>query len=198
MRTTLCAVAVATLLLVACGSGDDDSNASGSDATVAATDAATDSTAPAAATDAVADSIEPPATSGDSGSDGSGDVGSGSSGATATLQLANGESYEFSILCMLEPQIAAGSEILFTAVSYDDPGVDVTQFGDEGAVTGLAVITVYDGDYEALWEAATFYEAFGGLIELTLDGSTIVGSGSFYAAADPAAEPVQGELQAKC
>jgi hypothetical protein len=99
---------------------------------------------------------------------------------------------------MLEPQTSAGSEILFTAVSYDDPGLDVTQFGDEGTVTDLAVITVYDGDYETLWEAGSFYEAFGGTIDLSLDGSTILGSGSFYPAADPAAEPVQGELRADC
>ena len=44
----------------------------------------------------------------------------------------NGETIEFSsVLCTLEPQMAAGSEILFTAVSYGDPGLDITQFGDD-------------------------------------------------------------------
>jgi hypothetical protein len=99
---------------------------------------------------------------------------------------------------MLEPQTAAGSEILFNAVSYDDPGLDVTQFGDEGTVTGVAFVSVYDGNYETLWDASTFYDAFGGTSELSLDGSTILGSGAFHAAADPATEPVQGELQANC
>ena len=194
MRTSLLyGVAVATLLLAACGSDDGDSGASSSDTAAVATDEVPQST------DAGAGSADtaPPATDAevDDGVDGGG---SNSSGATATLELASGESYEFSILCALEPQMAAGSEILFTAVSYDDPALDITQFGDEGTVTELAVITVYDGDYETLWEAGSIYEAFGGSLELSLDGSTIVGSGSFYAAADPAAVPVQGELQANC
>jgi hypothetical protein len=195
MRTSLiCAVASTTLLLVACGSDDGDSGASGSDAAAATTDEVPQST------DAEVDSgnTEPAPAAVDSAGEGSDEGGSNSSGATATLRLANGESYEFSILCALEPQTAAGSEILFTAVSYDDPGLDITQFGDEGAVTDLAVITVYDGDYETLWEAGTVYEAFGGSIELSVDGATIVGTGSFYPAADPAAEPVEGDLQANC
>ena len=195
MRISLLyAVAAATLLLAACGSDDGDAGASSSDTAAVATDEAVQSTDAGAAS---ADTAPVPATDAevDDGVDGGG---SNSSGATATLELASGESYEFSILCALEPQMAAGSEILFTAVSYDDPALDITQFGDEGTVTELAVITVYDGDYETLWEAGSIYEAFGGSLELSLDGSTIVGSGSFYAAADPAAVPVQGELQANC
>ena len=74
----------------------------------------------------------------------------------------------------------------------------MTQFGDEGTVTDLAVVTVYDGDFETLWEAGSLFEAFGGGLELRLDGSTIIGVGEFYPAGDPASEPVQGELQANC
>ena len=125
---------------------------------------------------------------------------SGGGSGTASLTLDNGETFEFGILCTLEPQIAAGSEILFTAVSYDDPGLDITQFGDEGPVTGAASISVYDGNYETLWEASSFYEAFGGTIELSVDGSTINGSGDFFAAGDPVAnpEPVPGTVEARC
>lgn len=195
MRTSLiCAVASTTLLLVACGSDDGDSGASGSDAAATATDEVPQSTD----AEAGSENTEPAPTAVDSAGEGSDEGGSNSSGTTATLRLANGESYEFSILCTLEPQMAAGSEILFTAVSYDDPGLDITQFGDEGTVTDLAVITVYDGDFETLWEAGSIYEAFGGSLDLSVDGATIVGSGSFYAAGDPAAVPVQGDLQANC
>ncbi len=63
-------------------------------------------------------------------------------------------------------------------MSYDDPALDITQLGDEGTVTDLAVITVYGGDYETLWEAGSTNEGFGGSLDLSLDGSTIVGSGS--------------------
>jgi hypothetical protein len=41
--------------------------------------------------------------------------------------------------------MAAGSEILFTATSYGDPGLDITQFGDKVTITGVASISVYDG-----------------------------------------------------
>lgn len=121
-----------------------------------------------------------------------------SGGNGAVLTLANGETFEFSILCTLEPQMAAGSEILFTAVSYDTPSLDITQFGDDGTITDTATISVYDENYETLWEAGSFYEAVGGTIELSLDGSTISGSGSFYPGGDIAAAPVDGEVVAEC
>lgn len=117
---------------------------------------------------------------------------------SATLTLDNGESYEFSVLCSLEPQIAAGSEILFTATSYDDIGLDITQFGNEGPVTDTASISVYDDSYNTLWEASSMFEAFGGSIALSLDGSTINGTGSFFPAGDIAAAPVDGTVVANC
>jgi hypothetical protein len=116
----------------------------------------------------------------------------------ATLSLDNGESFEFSVLCSLEPQIAAGSEILFTATSFDDPTLDITQFGDEGPVVDLATISVYDASFETLWEANSLFEAFGGGAELTLDGSTINGTGSFFPAGDIEGTAVAGTVVANC
>jgi hypothetical protein len=127
---------------------------------------------------------------------------SGGGSGTATLTLDNGETFEFGILCTLEPQEAAGSEILFTAVSYDDPGLDITQFGAEGSgtVTDIASVSVYDGDFNVLWEANNGYEPFGGTVELSLDGSTINGVGEFFAGGDPIAnpDPVPGTVEARC
>ena len=118
------------------------------------------------------------------------------SGGTATLTLANGETLEFaSVLCALEPQTAAGSEILFTATSYEDPGLDITQFGDDGTITGVASISVYNGAYDTLWEANSM---FGTPVELALDGTTITGTGSFLEAGDPSNPPVEGEIIANC
>ncbi len=112
------------------------------------------------------------------------------------MTLANGETFEFpTVLCALEPQTAAGSEILFTATSYDDPGLDITQFGDEGTITGVASISVYDGDFETLWEANSM---FGSPVELTLDGSTIRATGSFLPGPDLMGESVEGEVVANC
>ena len=127
---------------------------------------------------------------------------SGGGSGTATLSLDNGETFEFGVLCSLEPQEAAGSEILFTATSYDDPGLDITQFGAEGSgtVTDVATVSVYDGSYNTLWEASTFNEPFGGSLELSLDGTTINGTGTFFAGGDPVANPegVNGTVEARC
>ena len=194
MRSRLIPVLVALAALTAACGSDDDSGSGG---------AATDESV-----DAAADTAVQPDDA-DAGSDNDNDGGGSSEdadapapppgGGSAVLTLDNGETYEFSVLCTLEPQMAAGSEILFTAVSYDDPGLDITQFGDEGTITGTGSVSVYDSDFETLWEASTFFEAFGGGLELTLDGSTIRGSGTFYPDADPAAgEGVPGEIVANC
>lgn len=193
-RTTVLFAVGALCLLPACG-GDDDSEPA-DDAPAEADEPSGDESATeepadgdAAAEDAPAD--EPPA------DQSSGDQASGG-GATATLTLDNGETYEFGILCALEPQMAAGSEILFTVVSYDDPGLDITQFGNDGTITEMATVSVYDGNFETLWEAGSLYEAFGGTLELTLDGSTVRGEGGFFPNADIAAEPVGGVVEARC
>ena len=175
-------LAAGLLALTACG-GDDDSSSDDADAAEPAAEPAEEPAEEPAAEPAEEPAAEP-----------SGGTGQGA----ATLTLENGESYEFSILCALEPQMAAGSEILFTVVSYDDIGLDITQFGNEGTVTELASISVYDASFESIWEAASLFEAFGGTIELSLDGSTVNGSGSFYPGGDPTATPVDGQVVANC
>ncbi len=152
----LCPLLVA---VAACGSDGDSSDEASNDAAEATApepaDGSDDTTSDPAgesddATSEPADeSVAPPA----------------AGGGGATLTLANGETFEFAtVLCSLEPQTAAGSEILFTATSYDDPGLDITQFGDEGTITGVASISVYDGNFETLWEANSM---FGSPVELT-------------------------------
>lgn len=219
MRTRLVPALVATtLLLAACGSDDSSGDSDPpADATGEAADepadgatdessnddgstddtASDDGSADDPADDAADSEDSEPASDSDAESDGDGGGGSGN----ATLTLASGETYEFSVLCSLEPQMAAGSEILFTAVSYDDPSLDITQFGDEGTVTGTASVSVYDGEtYDSLWGASSSYEAFGGSLELTLEGSTIRGVGTFFEADDPTVSPegVEGEVVANC
>jgi hypothetical protein len=190
MKRTRVLASLLVLVAAACGSDGDSSSDT--------------------AEDAEAGVETPESTSGDGSGDAS-DEGSGdasddgaaegspdapSAGGGATLTLANGETFEFAnVLCTLEPQISAGSEILFTAVSYDDPGLDITQFGEEAAVPGLASISVYDGAFETLWEANT---ALGAGVELTLDGSTIRGTGSFYEGEDFGGDTVEGEVVANC
>ena len=186
------------VLAAACGSDGDST----SDATAVAEPVA------APATDPVTEELD---TTSDEASDDATDVASdeasdeaaddasappASGDGAAALTLANGETFEFAtILCTLEPQMAAGSEILFTATSYDDPGLDITQFGDEGTITGLASISVYDGNFETLWAADS---SMGSSVELTLEGSTIRGTGSFFQGEEFSGETVEGEVVANC
>jgi hypothetical protein len=119
----------------------------------------------------------------------------GASG-TATLTLANGEQYEFSILCSLEPQIAAGQEIAFSITSYDEPyGFDATKFGDDAVMPGLTSIDVYDSEtYEAVWQASSVM----GDVELELSGNTVTGTGTFFEGDEGLGDGVEGELTASC
>jgi hypothetical protein len=186
------AIVIVSFLLAACGSDSDTTES-----------VSTDSSADGAVTTDAKESDNAVTTNADEpddadGSDNGEPPALPSGDGTAVLTLANGETFEFSVRCSLESQIAAGSEILFTATSYDNPGLDITQFGDEGTVTDIASVDVYDGDYETLWGAATLYEAFGGSLELTLDGTTIRGVGTFYSGGDPAGEAVEGEVIANC
>ena len=140
----------------------------------------------------VADEAEPETATEDDDSEAAPPSGEGS----ASLTLSNGEVFEFGIRCVLEPQVSAGSEILFTVVSYDDPyNLDVTQFGDS-AFNGAANISVYDSDpYDTLWEASSM---LGTSIELSIDGSTVTGVGDFLAGGEPGGETVTGDLVANC
>ena len=167
--------------------GDDDSTS-----TPTGTEAASE-LQPTDADDAEStETIEPEATTEVSAAPPAQPAGSGS----ATLTLSNGEVFEFGILCSLEPQEAAGSEILFAVVSYDDPyNLDVTQFA-AGSFDGAANISVYDStSYDTVWEASTLY---GTDVELSMAGSTVAGSGEFLAGGELGGETVTGELVANC
>jgi hypothetical protein len=163
-----------------------------------------DSSAPAATTDSNgAAAVEIAATTQALVADDSADedvpaVTNSGGAATATVTLDNGEVFTFGILCALEPQEAAGSEILFTVVSYDDPvNLDVTQFGAD-SFGGAASISLYDSSsYDVVWEANTIY---GNQVDLTLDGNTVRGSGVFLSEGDfdNGIEGVPGVLVAEC
>lgn len=194
--------AVFAITITACGGGDDDTAADGADAASTEADVATNEPAadePAAEEPAAEEpAAEEPAAEEPAAEEPAAEEPASSGGTGAVLTLANGETFEFSVLCSLEPQMSAGSEILFTATSYDTPSLDITQFGDEGTITDIASISVYDASYDTLWEASTFYEVAGGSVELSLDGSTIRGTGSFFPGGDITAEPVEGEVVAEC
>lgn len=124
------------------------------------------------------------------------------------MTLDNGESYVFSVLCGLEPQEAAGSEILFTAVSNEEPyGFDVTQFGQLGAESGGVLdgsgsITIWDSStYDDVWASDSVLAQLGGSeFSLELNGTTITGSGMFVEGGDieKLASAVHGDLVAEC
>ena len=185
LRRTCQGIALAAVisLLNACGGSDDAAPADEPASEAATAESSVEASEVGEAAESEPEAAPPVAPSGD---------------VNATLSLDNGESFEFSVLCSLEPQIAAGSEILFTATSFDDPTLDITQFGDEGPVVDLASISVYDASFETLWEANSLFEAFGGGAELTLDGSTINGTGMFFPAGDIEGTAVAGTVVANC
>ena len=198
MATTTRTLALVSLLIAAaaCGSDGDSTGDATSAETTSTADPTSAETTPVETTPSDAASGDDTSTP-DDGTEAESETAPPSSGdGGATLTLANGDTFEFpNVLCTLESQMSAGSEILFTATSYDDPGLDITQFGDEGTITGVATISVYDGDYESLWEASSM---FGSPVELTLDGSTIRGTGSFRPGPDLTGESVEGEVIANC
>jgi hypothetical protein len=68
-------------------------------------------------------------------------------------------------------------------------------FGEGGVSTGFASISVYDGNYETLWEANSMIRTD---VELTLDGSKIRGTGSFIEGENYGGETVDSEVVANC
>ena len=190
MKRLVALVFTVVLVTGAC-SGSDSSDTAANDNAVsdtAAADAGTETTAADANTESTA------ADAADAQTDAPAAQASGAQ--TATVTLDTGDVYEFSALCWLETQESAGSEILFTVVSYDDPvNLDVSQFGTD-SFGGAANISLYDStSYDTIWEASSLY---GTEIELILAGSTVTGSGDFYPAGDIAATPVGGVLVADC
>lgn len=71
-----------------------------------------------------------------------------------------------------------------TATSFDDPSLDIAQFGDKGPCVNIVSISVYDASCETPCESNSIFETFDGSIELSLEGSMITGSGSFFPAGD--------------
>jgi len=193
MRQRTMLILFAALMLAAGACSSDGSEPASSDSPAAETTAADVGTTESIADDApgtettVAGTSETPANA---------PVAQASGAQTAMVTLDNGDVFEFAALCWLETQESAGSEILFTVSSYDDPvNLDVTQFGAD-SFDGAANISLYDStSYDTLWEANSLY---GTEIELNLDGSTVTGSGAFYPAGDIAAAPVAGQLIANC
>lgn len=179
----LIALVFTVMLVTSACSGSDSSDTASNDNAATDTAAAAGAGTETTAADAAEAQADAPAAQ--------------ASGAqTATVTLDTGDVFEFSALCWLETQESAGSEILFTVVSYDDPvNLDVSQFG-AGSFGGAANISLYDStSYDTIWEASSLY---GTEIELILAGSTVTGSGDFYPAGDIAATPVGGELVADC
>jgi hypothetical protein len=112
----------------------------------------------------------------------------------ATITLDNGEVFEGGVACVLEPQDSAGQEILYTATAFDG-SIDVTQFGPNGPNPDLASVTIADPEtFEAIWSADSGTTS----LTLSLEGSTITGSGDFRPADDSTAELVAGTVEVAC
>jgi len=120
-----------------------------------------------------------------------------SASSTATVTMENGEVFEFSIWCVLEPQVVGDAEILFTLGSFDEPlNLDVNQFAAD-SFNGAASIDIFDSTtFDMVWSASALFGA--GEVELTLDGNTVRGSGNFLAGVDSSGPGVRGELVANC
>ncbi len=182
-------VLVLVLTAAACSSGAEETQSTPTDdgSTAAVAQAAPDTTAEESA---------PLETAPAQDSEDNAFAAAAAGGASATLTLENGESFTFNILCSLESQEAAGQEILFTVVSYDNPvSLDVTQFGAD-SLDGTAVASLYDSTtFDNVWEANTLH---GGELRLELSGDTVTGSGIFLAGEEQTGPGVAGELEANC
>lgn len=115
-------------------------------------------------------------------------------GGSFELVLENGTTFSAPIQCALEPQDAAGSEILFQAGGGHEGQVyDVTQWG-ETEFGGTQDVEIYDSaSYETLWRAT----GSTGLV-LELNGNVISGSGGFYEGDDINGPRTQGVLTVTC
>jgi hypothetical protein len=149
-----------------------------------------------------------PATTTTAGNDGGESTPPAGGGGTATVTLDNGESFTFSIICNLEPQEVADVEILYTAVSNEEPyGFDVTQFGKgpdgtAGLLDDLGSITIWDSStFDTVWTSGTVLtQLLGAEFVLELNGSTITASADFVQVDDPLNldDAVHGDLVANC
>ncbi len=192
----LTVVFVIALITASCGgAGDEDSNDTGNesaDAGTAATAAEpeaddlagstgeTPSGQEAASATTAAQAAAPP---------------EGLSTGIAVISLENGEVFEFSIMCALEPQ----PNFEYSIASYDDPAnLDISKWSEDSQFSGTSV-SIYDStSYDTLWEANTTFNQQGGELELSLSGSTVSGSGLFWPGGDSFQEGVRGDILANC
>jgi len=113
---------------------------------------------------------------------------------TFELVLENGETYTAPVGCVLDPQIAAGSEILFTAAGQQgDLFYDVTQWGETSFGGTQSVEIVDTTSFDNLWRST----GSTGLV-LELNGNVITGSGGFYPGEALNGPQTQGELTVTC
>jgi len=181
LSATVTLTAALALALGGCSSSDDDdADASGSAAT-------TDSEQAQGA---------------DSGSDSSGSQPGGISGGTATITFADGQTLTTDVICTLEPQIAAGQEIEYTATSQSSPYFDVTVFGEASDFAGTSTVSWDDTeDFVTVQESWSAGEVPNDDLEVMLSGETISGNGTFVRGEDEtgtAGETRQGEFVVEC
>ena len=197
-RTALLAAAVACVFLMvaasACGAsaGVDIVDQSAAD-TTASQDPATNDVAGDAGDDGTqAATPEPEAAQEPEQQDSSvtANIGQGN----FELVLDNGDAFSAPVACVLEPQIAAGSEILFTVVGQHEGLLyDVTQWGETSFGGSQSVEIVDTTSFETLWRST----GSTGLI-LELDGNVVSGSGGFYQGEDLNGPKTQGDLTVTC
>jgi len=130
-----------------------------------------------------------------------GGAGLSSSKSIATITFENGETLSTPVFCVLESQMAAGQEILFTATSTSNPYFDATMFGPKSAFAGSGGVSWNETKdfktYEAQWEASVFTKGF----ELKLEGKTITGEGMLIGGKDvtsTAGQKRQATLKVEC
>jgi len=110
------------------------------------------------------------------------------------LVLENGESFSAPVRCTLEPQIAAGSEILFTAGGQQGNFyVDVTQWGETSFGASQDVEISDTTTFEVVWRSTG---SIG--LELELNGNMITGSGAFYQGENLNGPKTQGTVTVAC
>lgn len=123
-------------------------------------------------------------------------------GSVATITFDNGEVLSASVICVLEPQVAAGQEILFTATSTSSPYFDVTMFGPNSVLAGGKVSWDDTKDfkqYKAQWSSVP--AVVGGRFVVSLEGKTITGSGTLVRGKDEAdreGEKRQASITVNC
>lgn len=184
MRSTLArslTLSVAALLaLTACsGNGDGDD--------IPADDAAVDASAPDDEAEEAPDVV------------GEGGDAPAMSRGTATITFGTGDTLSTDVACVLEPQVAAGQEILYTATSQGSPYFDLTVFGEDAAISGATVSWDETDDFETYQES--WSAGITGDFEAELDGNTITGSGTFMRGDDAAGqegETREGEVEVVC